>query len=110
MYTLDAKIKTLNAKDYTDTLLEIEDRIKKNEEKINELTAKVDRVATMPTTLKSIIEHNNEDLICRTEELLTELNRRERTKTDGIKMIVNVNLWVSLLTAAVLIANILGII
>ena len=64
----------------------------------------------MPTTLKSIIEHNNEDLICRTEELLTELNRRERTKTDGIKMIVNVNLWVSLLTAAVLIANILGII
>ncbi len=64
----------------------------------------------MPTMLKSIIEHNNEDAIGRTEELLTELNRRERTKTDGIKMIVNVNLWVSLLTAAVLIANILGII
>ena len=110
MNNLDAKIKTLNSKDYTDKLLELQDDIKKNAVKIDELTSKVERVATMPTMLKSIIERNNEDNLKKTEELLLDINNRERKKFDSIKVIVNINLWVAILTAAVLIANIMGVI
>ena len=71
---------------------------------------KVDRVATMPTMIKSVVEKTNEDNLVRIEELLTELNKKESKKTNSIRMVVNINLWVSLLTVAVVIARILGVI
>ena len=110
MYSLDSKIKSLNSNDYTEQLKELESKINNNYQKIEELSGKIDRVSTMPTMLKSIIEHNNEENISIIEDILTELNSSEHKKTSSIRMIVNVNLWVSLLTAAVLIANILGVI
>ena len=110
MIQLDDKIRQLSAKDYSDQLLEIQDAISKNGMKIDELMMKVDRVATMPTMIKSVVEKNNESNQERMEEIITDLNNRERKKTDSMKMVININLWVSLLTAAVLIAHILGII
>lgn len=110
MNKLDAKISQLNSKDYKDELLEIKDLVKKNEEKIDEITKKVDRVSTMPTMIKSVIEKNNEENLARIEELISDLNKREMKKINSIKMVVNINLWFSLLTAAVLIARILGVV
>lgn len=110
MNKLDAKISQLNSKDYKDELLEIKDLVKKNEEKIDEITKKVDRVSTMPTMIKSVIEKNNEENLARIEELISDLNKREMKKNNSIKMVVNINLWFSLLTAAVLIARILGVV
>ncbi len=77
---------------------------------LEELSTKVDRVATMPSMIKSIVEHNNTENEKKIEELITEINDKERSKFDSMKTLISINLWVSLLTVATLIARVLGII
>lgn len=77
---------------------------------LEELNTKVDRVATMPSMIKSIVEHNNTENEKKIEELITEINDKERSKFDSMKTLISINLWVSLLTVATLIARVLGII
>ncbi len=107
---IDKKIDELKGIDYTDRLMELESAIRKNDEKIDELMKKVDRVATMPSMIKAVVERSGQDNLEHTEEVITDLNNKERKKTDSIKMVVNINLWISLLTVAIVIADILGII
>ena len=108
--SIDDKVKELKTYDYSAQIAALEEAIKSNEAKIEELGTKVDRVNTMPNMLRSVIEHNSSESLKRMEELLEEINNRERKKNDGMRLMLNINLWVSLLTVAVLIANILGMI
>lgn len=103
-------LKELKTYDYSAQIAALEEAIKSNEAKIEELGTKVDRVNTMPNMLRSVIEHNSSESLKKMEELLEEINNRERKKNDGMRLMLNINLWVSLLTLAVLIANILGMI
>lgn len=110
MDNLDARIKELKIVDYSEQISMLEESIKANQSKIEELAAKVERVNTMPNMLRSVIEHNNDISIKKMEDLIEENGHRTRKRVDGMRLMVNINLWVSLLTAAVLIANILGVI
>ena len=61
-------------------------------------------------SVKTVLEKSNEDNLFKIQEMLEEINQREAKKTNSMKMVVNINLWVSLLTVAIVIARILGVI
>ena len=95
--------------DNEELMEEIKALLKDNEEKTEELSKKLDRVSAMPSMVKNILEKLNPENLSKIEEMITEVNRSEKVKTDSIKQMLNVNLWVSLLTLAIVIARMLGI-
>ena len=105
---IDEKIAGLKANDYTDKLAEIEELLRQNQRKLGEIDGKVVRISTMPSMLKTIIEKSNELNLEKMEFIVTEQNNKQNKKIDMIKIVVSINLWVSLLGAALTIANIFG--
>ena len=105
--SLDEKLKNLSPKDYTDSLLEIKQMLSAMEQKNEELGRKVDRVASMPTMVKSVLDKTNGENISRMEELIADINNQQRKKTDTLKTMISVNMWVSIMTLAILVAKIL---
>ena len=79
-------------------------------EEIAKTNQKLDRVATMPTMVKSILDKTNGENMSRMEELIADVNGRQRKGTDTIKTRISVNMWVSILTLAIVIAKLLQII
>ena len=108
--TFDEKIKRLSPKDYSDNFFELKQMLKAIEEKNDEIGKKLDRVATMPTMVKSILDKTNGENMSRMEELIADVNGRQRKGTDTIKTRISVNMWVSILTLAIVIAKLLQII
>ena len=105
---IDDKISELKANDYTDKLGEIEELLRQNQRKLGEIDGKVVRISTMPSMLKTIIEKSNELNLEKMEFIVTEQNNKQNKKIDMIKIVVSINLWASLLGAALTIANIFG--
>ncbi|MBQ3665974.1 MAG: hypothetical protein II919_07695 [Lachnospiraceae bacterium] len=104
---LNQSINRLNFSDYENTLEELRKMLKISEEKSDELGKKIDRVASMPTMVKSVLDRVNADNLSRIEEIIADANTK---RTENVRKMMNINLWATLLTLAVLIARILGIV
>lgn len=108
MEKLDEKISEIKGNDYSDKLAELEDLLKQNQRKLAEIDSKVIRISTMPSMLRTIIEKSSENNLEKLEFIISEQNNKQNKKIDMIKIVVSINLWVSLLGAALIIANIVG--
>lgn len=107
MNALNDSINRLNLASYENTLEELRKMLKVSEEKSDELGKKIDRVASMPTMVKSVLDRVNAENLSRIEEIIADSNAK---KADSIRKMMNINLWATLLTLVILIARILGIV
>lgn len=107
---VETKLNAMVRTDYSSQLDELKAMMEKNSTDIAGLGEKVDRISTMPASLRSIITSENEKNLKSTDDHINDLNNTQNKKIDGIKSLVGFTLWLSLLSVVLMIVNILGII
>lgn len=108
--TLGLKLDMISKQSNANQLEEIKNLLLQNAQQVEDMQAKLERIATMPVMLKSIIQSENENNLKRIDDRLTDLNQQQDSKMSGLKTIIGFNLWLSLLAVVLIIVNILGII
>lgn len=91
-------------------LEEIKNMLLQNAQQVENMQAKLERIATMPVMVKSIIQSENENNLRRIDDHMIDLNQQMDSKMSGLKSIIGFNLWLCLLAVVLIIVNILGII
>ncbi|MBD5134365.1 MAG: hypothetical protein HDT39_00170 [Lachnospiraceae bacterium] len=107
---LGLKLDMISNQSDANQLEEIKDLLLQNAQQVENMQSKLERIASMPVMLKSIIQSENENNLKRIDDRLTDLNQQQDSKMSGLKTIMGFNLWLSLLAVVLIIVNILGII
>lgn len=108
--TLGLKLDMISKQSNANQLEEIKNLLMQNAQQVENMQAKLERIATMPVMVKSIIQSENENILKRIDDHLIELNQQQDSKFSGLKTIIGFNLWLALLAVVLIIVNILGII
>lgn len=107
---VEKKIDALNGQDYTNQLNDIKALLEENAIQVETMQSKLDRIATMPVMVKSVIQSENEKNLKEIDNHMMDANQQQIKKIEGLKTIIGFNLWLSLLAVVLIIVNILGII
>ncbi len=105
---IEYQLKNGSQKDYSDKLQEIKQLLEQNKDNQDELKKKVDRISTMPNTLRSMMEQLNNDNLAKIEEKIQKVTDREKRVNEKLTKLININLWVSIFTLILFIAKVMG--
>ena len=105
---IEYQLKNGSQKDYSDKLQEIKQLLEQNKDNQDELKKKVDRISTMPNTLRSMMEQLNNDNLAEIEEKIQKVTDREKRVNEKLTKLININLWVSIFTLILFIAKVMG--
>ena len=105
---IEYQLKNGSQKDYSDKLQEIKQLLEQNKDNQDELKKKVDRISTMPNTLRSMMEQLNNDNLAKIEEKIQKVTEREKRVNEKLTKLININLWVSIFTLILFIAKVMG--
>lgn len=108
--SIDERVSRIKMKDYTERLEEIKQLLEQNINKQEELEQKISRISTMPSMLKAMIERGSDITKENVENAVAEQNYKVNAKLDSLKFLVSAGLWASIVTAALTIANVFGMI
>lgn len=95
--------------DNTDILLEIKHLLDANAKQMEIMQAKVERISSMPTMIKSVLQSENDKNLKEIDSHISDNNSIIGNKIEGLKTLVGFSVWLSLLAAALLIVQLLGI-
>ncbi len=76
---------------------------------VEEVSNKVNSVITLPNNIKNLMENQNNDMTENLETLYKEMGNEQEKKASTMKIMVGVNLWLTFLNVALIIAYIVGI-
>lgn len=110
MKRVEEKIASLSAQDYTNNLADIKALLEENAIQIESMQSKLDRISTMPAMVKSVIQSENEKNLKEFDDHMMEYGQQQTKKIEGLKGVIGLNLWLSLLAVVLIVVNILGII
>lgn len=102
-------VDTPEVQDYSESLNAIKKMLEDNAVQIESMQSKLDRIATMPVMVKSIIQSESEKNRKEMDNHMSEYGQQQIKKIDGLKTIIGFNLWLSLLAVVLIIVNVLGI-
>lgn len=95
-------------RDYTDKIKGISNEVDEIKKTMADLELKINRISTMPNTLKSLIELKQQENTKELKYSIEDTVSRMRIDLNGFKTIAKINLWVSILTLILVILRILG--
>lgn len=107
---LGKKLDKISQQNNADELEDIKNMLIQNAQHIDNIETKLERISTMPVTVKSIIQSENENILRRIDGYLVDLTQQQDSKMSNLKSLIGFNLWLSLLAVVLIIVNILGII
>ena len=95
-------------RDYTDKIKGISNEVDEIKKTMADLELKINRISTMPNTLKSLIELKQQENTKELKYSIEDTVSRMRIDLNGFKTIAKINLWVSILTLILVVLRILG--
>ena len=107
---VERKIDAVSGNDSAYRLNEIKSILEAGSVKTDDIQSKIERVSSMPMMVKSVIQSENEKNFKEFDSHVSDMNVLLGKKVEGLRILVGISLWMSIMSVALMIANMLGLI